>query len=176
VIGIDEIVPDPQDEVDASKRERMMAALDYIGIEAGHPLIGTPIDNVFIGSCTNARISDLRSAASIVKGRSVAPHVEAWIVPGSFDVKSQAEREGLDRIFIDAGFQWRNAGCSMCGGMGDLSREKVAPGKRIVSTTNRSFVGRQGPGSRTHLASPAMAAAAAIAGCIVDVRDFGATA
>jgi 3-isopropylmalate/(R)-2-methylmalate dehydratase large subunit len=176
VIGIDENVPDPQNETDPGKRKQMIDALGYIGIEAGLSLNGTPIDNVFIGSCTNARISDLRAAAAIARGRRVAPHVEAWIVPGSFDVKAQAEREGLDRIFIEAGFQWRNAGCSMCGGMGDLSREKVAPGKRIVSTTNRSFVGRQGPGSRTHLASPAMAAAAAIAGCIVDVRELGAMA
>jgi 3-isopropylmalate/(R)-2-methylmalate dehydratase large subunit len=166
VVGIDERIPDPQGTTDSAARKKMIDALEYIGIEAGRSLAGTSIDNVFIGSCTNARISDLRLAASVARGRRVASHVEAWVVPGSYDVKAEAEKEGLDRIFIEAGFQ--------CGGMGDLSREKVAPGKRIVSTTNRNFVGRQGPGSRTHLASPAMAAAAAIAGCIVDVRDLGA--
>ena len=150
----------------------MIDALSFVGLEPGQSLIGVPIDNVFIGSCTNARLSDLRLAASYAKGRRVAGHVEAWVVPGSFDVKTAAEAEGLDRIFIEAGFQWRDAGCSMCGGMGDLSRERVASGKRVVSTTNRNFVGRQGPGSRTHLASPAMAVAAAIAGCIADVRDL----
>ncbi len=173
VIGIDENIPDPDGEPDAFKRKAMMAALEYTGLAAGKPLAGTSIDHVFIGSCTNARISDLRLAAAVARGRRVAAHVAAWVVPGSFNVKEQAEKEGLDRIFLEAGFQWRNAGCSMCGGMGDLSREKIPSGKRAVSTTNRNFVGRQGPGSRTHLASPAMAAAAAIAGHIADVREFG---
>ncbi len=172
VIGVDESIPDPAGETDAVRRKSMIDALSFVGLEPGQSLIGVPIDNVFIGSCTNARLSDLRLAASYAKGRRVAGHVEAWVVPGSFDVKTAAEAEGLDRIFIEAGFQWRDAGCSMCGGMGDLSRERVASGKRVVSTTNRNFVGRQGPGSRTHLASPAMAVAAAIAGCIADVRDL----
>ena len=148
------------------------SALDYVDLTPGQKIAGTPIDWVFIGSCTNGRLSDLRAAAEIAKGRKVASNVTAWVVPGSALVKSQAEKEGLDRIFSEAGFQWRDAGCSMCGGAGDQRRERVPPGMRAVSTTNRNFIGRQGPGSRTHLASPQMAAAAAIKGCITDVREL----
>ena len=128
-----------------------------------------PVDRVFVGSCTNGRIEDLRSAAAVAAGRKVAAGVEAWIVPGSGLVKAQAEAEGLVRLFIDAGFQWRHAGCSMClGTNGDV----VSPGERCASTTNRNFVGRQGPGARTHLLSPAMAAAAAVTGHLTDVRKL----
>ena len=147
-------------------------ALAYMGLEAGQPLAGQSIDWVFIGSCANSRISDLRAAARVANGRKVATGVTAWIVPGSIEVKRMAEQEGLDRLFLDAGFFWGSPGCSMCGGAGDQFREVAKAGTRIVSTTNRNFAGRQGPGSRTHLASPAMAAAAAIAGRIVDVREL----
>jgi 3-isopropylmalate/(R)-2-methylmalate dehydratase large subunit len=130
-------------------------------------LEGVPVQHVFIGSCTNGRISDLKIAADIVRGRKVAPGVRAWVVPGSSAVKRTAEREGLDRIFRDAGFDWRESGCSMCSAVnGDI----VAPGERSISTTNRNFVGRQGPGSRTHLANPAVAAASALTGTITDPR------
>ncbi len=152
--------------------DRTSSALAYVGLEGGAALAGTPIDMVFIGSCTNSRISDLRSAGAVVRGRRVAEGVIAWVVPGSQAVKDEAEREGLDRVFIDAGFRWGSPGCSMCAGAGDQMREIAAPQTRIVSTTNRNFVGRQGPGTRTHLASPAMAAAAAIAGRICDVREL----
>ncbi|RIK90082.1 MAG: 3-isopropylmalate dehydratase large subunit [Burkholderiales bacterium] len=162
-------VPDPQDAPDAERRDAMMRTLDYMGLAPGTPLAGIAIDRVFIGSCTNARIEDLRSAASVVAGRRVAPGVEAWVVPGSGTVKAQAEAEGLDRVFADAGFQWRFAGCSMCLG---TNGDRVAPGQRCASTSNRNFVGRQGPGSRTHLMSPAMAAAAAVTGRLTDVRSL----
>ncbi len=156
VIGVDGMIPDAKP-----------AALEYMGLAAGQALAGTKIDRVFIGSCTNSRISDLRAAAEIARGRKVAGHVEAWVVPGSMRVKREAEQEGLDAVFLAAGFQWREPGCSMCvGANGDL----VEPGARCVSTSNRNFVGRQGPGARTHLASPATAAACAIAGEIADVR------
>jgi 3-isopropylmalate/(R)-2-methylmalate dehydratase large subunit len=135
----------------------------------GSPILGTRIDRVFIGSCSNSRLPDLRRAARIVQGRQVAGHVEAWVVPGSERVKREAEAEGLDVIFRSAGLQWREPGCSLCVG---ANGEVVGPGQRCVSTSNRNFVGRQGPGARTHLASPEMAAAAAIAGAIVDVRSF----
>jgi 3-isopropylmalate/(R)-2-methylmalate dehydratase large subunit len=131
----------------------------------GQPIAGTAIDRVFIGSCTNSRIEDLREAALTVKGRHVAPNVQAWVVPGSEDVRRAAEQEGLDRTFRDAGFEWRSPGCSLCVG---ANGEMVAPGHRCVSTSNRNFVGRQGPGARTHLANPSVAAACAIAGCIVE--------
>jgi 3-isopropylmalate/(R)-2-methylmalate dehydratase large subunit len=135
----------------------------------GRPIEGTPIDRVFIGSCTNSRISNLRAAATVVKGRKVAPHVRAWVVPGSTAVKRQAEAEGLDAVFRAAGFEWRQAGCSLClGANGDV----VPRGERCVSTSNRNFVGRQGPGSRTHLASPVLAAVSACAGAIADPRKF----
>ena len=149
----------------------MLAALDYMGLTPGEPIEGTPIDWVFIGSCTNGRLSDLREAARLLPGRKVAPHVRAWVVPGSEAVRRAAEREGLDRVFTAAGFEWRAPGCSMClGANGDI----LAPGQRSVSTTNRNFVGRQGPGARTHLASPAMAVAAAVAGAIADIRESSA--
>jgi 3-isopropylmalate/(R)-2-methylmalate dehydratase large subunit len=162
-------VPKLEDALNDPARLSLQSSLGYMGLEAGQPLAGLPIDHVFIGSCTNGRIEDLRSAASVVRGRHVAAGVQAWIVPGSGLVKKQAEAEGLDQIFRDAGFQWRHAGCSMCLG---TNGDQVAPGQRCASTSNRNFRGRQGPGSRTHLMSPAMAAAAAISGHIVDVRTF----
>jgi 3-isopropylmalate/(R)-2-methylmalate dehydratase large subunit len=165
----------PQDVVDVGglvpvpAGPTQQAALDYMGLRAGAPIAGTPVDWVFIGSCTNARISDLRQAAAVVRGRRVAAGVKAWVVPGSELVKRAAVDEGLDRVFRDAGFEWRESGCSLCvAGNG----EAVPPGQRAVSTSNRNFVGRQGPGARTHLASPQMAAAAAVAGCIVDHRTL----
>jgi len=158
VIGIDGRIPGNKPE-----------ALAYMGLSAGQPIAGTRIDRVFIGSCTNSRLPDLRAAAAIVRGRKAAKHVKAWVVPGSWRIKQDAEAEGLHEIFLAAGFEWREAGCSMCvGANGDL----VEPLARCVSTSNRNFVGRQGPQARTHLASPEMAAAAAIAGEIVDVRQF----
>ena len=168
VIAVDRAIPDP-DHGPEDKREAWRAALQYQGLEPGKPIEGTKVDWVFIGSCTNSRISDLRAAAAIAKGRQRAPHVTAWIVPGSERVKRQAEAEGLDRVFRDAGFEWREPGCSMCIAS---NGERVPPGQRSVSTSNRNFVGRQGPGARTHLASPAMAAAAAIKGAIADVRKL----
>lgn len=166
-ISIDARIPDPSRARDAVERREWEAALQYMGLEPGSPLAGTSVDWVFIGSCTNSRLSDLREAARMVRGRKVAERVRAWVVPGSVDVKRAAEAEGLDRIFIDAGFEWREPGCSMCVA---ANGEQVPPGARSVSTSNRNFVGRQGPGARTHLASPAMAAAAAIAGKLVDIR------
>ncbi|HEX4741276.1 MAG TPA: aconitase family protein, partial [Caulobacteraceae bacterium] len=144
-------------------------ALDYMGLEPGQPIGEARIDRVFIGSCTNSRIEDLRAAAAIARGRKVASHVRAMVVPGSGLVREQAEAEGLDQIFREAGFDWREPGCSMCLGM---NPDRLAPGERCASTSNRNFEGRQGRGGRTHLMSPAMAAAAAIAGHITDVRDF----
>ena len=140
-----------------------------MGLEPGQPLAEVMVDRVFIGSCTNGRIEDLISAAAVVTGREVAPGVEAWVVPGSGLVKAAAEALGLDRVFKDAGFEWREPGCSMCLG---TNGDQVAPGQRCASTTNRNFVGRQGPGSRTHLMSPAMAAAAAVTGRLTDVRHL----
>jgi 3-isopropylmalate/(R)-2-methylmalate dehydratase large subunit len=169
VIGISEAVPARIGAGEAA----LERALQYTGLESGQPIKGTPIDIVFIGSCTNSRISDLRAAASIAQGRRVAPGVIAWVVPGSQEVKRQAEAEGLNHIFETAGFQWGNPGCSLCAGSGDQMREIAGPRKRLVSTTNRNFAGRQGPGSRTHLVSPAMAAAAAVTGRITDVRELG---
>jgi 3-isopropylmalate/(R)-2-methylmalate dehydratase large subunit len=169
VIRIDQAIPDPAAAPDEARRKAWEEALAYMGLDAGAPIIGTRIDRVFIGSCTNSRLPDLRRAADIVKGRSVAKHVEAWVVPGSERIRRDAEAEGLHEIFRAAGLQWREAGCSMCVG---ANGELVGSGQRCVSTSNRNFVGRQGPGARTHLASPAMAAAAAIAGAIVDVRNW----
>jgi 3-isopropylmalate/(R)-2-methylmalate dehydratase large subunit len=160
-------VPDPDGASSPDEREAMIRALDYMGLTAGASLAGLPIDRVFIGSCTNGRIDDLREAAQVVRGRSVAPGVRAMIVPGSMPVKAQAEREGLDLVFLEAGFEWRNAGCSMCLGM---NPDILASGERCAATSNRNFEGRQGKGGRTHLMSPAMAAAAAVTGCLVDVR------
>ena len=162
-------VPDPASVDDIARREAVTRSLAYMGLAPGTLLTEITIDRVFIGSCTNGRIEDLRSAASVAKGRHVAAGVEAWVVPGSNLVKLQAEAEGLDRIFQAAGFQWRFAGCSMCLG---TNGDQVAPGQRCASTSNRNFVGRQGPGSRTHLMSPAMAAAAAVTGRLADVRQM----
>lgn len=166
-VAIDGRVPDPAAAPDAATRQAWQAALDYMGLEPGRPIAGTPVDWVFIGSCANSRLSDLREAARVARGRKVAAGVTAWVVPGSEQVRRDAEAEGLDRVFRDAGFEWRAPGCSMCVA---ANGERVPPGARSVSTSNRNFVGRQGPGARTHLASPAMAVAAAVAGCIADVR------
>jgi 3-isopropylmalate/(R)-2-methylmalate dehydratase large subunit len=166
-IGVDGLIPDPATDPDLDRRAARRTALDYMGLEPGRPIAGTPVDWVFIGSCTNGRLSDLRDAAAIARGRRVANGVTAWVVPGSERVKRDAEAEGLDRVFRDAGFAWREPGCSMCVA---ANGERVPPGRRSVSTSNRNFVGRQGPGARTHLASPAMAAAAAVTGQITDVR------
>lgn len=160
-------VPDPAHSSDAERREAMQRSLAYMGLAPGTPLAEVAIDRVFIGSCTNSRLEDLRAAAAVVAGRHVANGVEAWVVPGSGLVKAQAEAEGLDRVFTAAGFQWRFAGCSMCLA---TNGDRVAPGERCASTSNRNFVGRQGPGARTHLMSPAMAAAAAVTGRLTDVR------
>jgi 3-isopropylmalate/(R)-2-methylmalate dehydratase large subunit len=161
--------PDPAVETDPARRVQIGRMLDYMGLEPGRPLAGLPIDVVFIGSCTNSRIEDLRAAAAIARGRQVAPGVRALVVPGSAAVKRQAEAEGLDVVFARAGFQWRDAGCSMCLG---LNPDRLAPGERCASTSNRNFEGRQGPGGRTHLVSPAMAAAAAVTGRLTDVREM----
>jgi len=169
VIRIDGTIPDPRHAPDALHGQAWAEALAYMGLQGGQPIAGTRIDRVFIGSCTNARLPDLRRAARIVEGRHVAGHVEAWVVPGSQRVKRDAEAEGLDQVFLAAGLQWREPGCSLCVG---ANGELVGDGQRCVSTSNRNFVGRQGPGARTHLASPEMAAAAAIAGHIVDVRSW----
>jgi 3-isopropylmalate/(R)-2-methylmalate dehydratase large subunit len=161
-------VPDPDRERDAVKREGLARALDYMGLRPATPITDIAIDKVFIGSCTNSRIEDLRQAAAVARGRRVAPNVKlAMVVPGSGLVKAQAESEGLDRVFRAAGFEWREPGCSMCLAMND---DRLEPGERCASTSNRNFEGRQGDGGRTHLVSPAMAAAAAIAGHFVDVR------
>jgi 3-isopropylmalate/(R)-2-methylmalate dehydratase large subunit len=165
VIPVQGTVPDPRAALQADKQDAMAAALAYMGLEAGASIAGTPIDRVFIGSCTNARLSDLREAASLIQGRRVASRVAAWVVAGSEAVKRAAEAEGLDQIFRQAGFDWREPGCSMCVA---ANGETAAPGERVVSTSNRNFVGRQGPGVRTHLASPATAVACALAGAITD--------
>jgi 3-isopropylmalate/(R)-2-methylmalate dehydratase large subunit len=170
VVAVDGRVPDPAREPDAERRRGMQAALDYMGLTPGVPLEGIPVDWVFIGSCTNGRLSDLREAARLLKGRKVAANVRAWAVPGSEAVKRAAEREGLHRVFTEAGFEWREAGCSMCVG---ANGDTVPSGQRSVSTTNRNFVGRQGPGARTHLGSPATAVAAAVTGAIADSRKLG---
>ena len=169
VVPVDETVPDPDREKDATKRDGIERALAYMGLKPRTRISDIRLDKVFIGSCTNSRIEDLRSAAAVVKGRHVAQSVRlAMVVPGSGLVKAQAEREGLDRIFIEAGFEWREPGCSMCLGM---NADRLDSGERCASTSNRNFEGRQGAGGRTHLVSPAMAAAAAIAGHFVDVRS-----
>jgi 3-isopropylmalate/(R)-2-methylmalate dehydratase large subunit len=173
VAPIGGVVPDPADVADDDERAAMERALAYMGLDPGTPLEEIRLDRVFIGSCTNARIEDLRAAASVVAGRKVDSGVRAMVVPGSASVKRQAEKEGLDRVFEQAGFEWRRAGCSMCLGM---NPDVLAPGERCASTSNRNFEGRQGKGGRTHLVSPVMAAAAAIAGHFVDVRDWEAGA
>jgi len=169
VLPIDGIVPDPKSVADEGARAAMERALAYIGLQPGTKLLDVKIDRVFIGSCTNGRIEDLRAAADIAKGRKVAGHVNALVVPGSGLVKQQAEAEGLDRIFVEAGFEWREPGCSMCLAM---NADKLKPRERCASTSNRNFEGRQGRDGRTHLLSPAMAAAAAIAGRLADVREM----
>ena len=166
---VTEAVPRPQDFADQAQQKAVAGALKYMGLAGGEQLTDLRLDRVFIGSCTNARIEDLRAAATTVKGHKVADHVDAMVVPGSGLVKKQAEQEGLDRIFTEAGFQWREAGCSMCLAM---NPDKLEPGQRCASTSNRNFEGRQGRGGRTHLVSPAMAAAAAVAGHFVDIRDW----
>ncbi|MEK6592416.1 MAG: 3-isopropylmalate dehydratase large subunit [Pseudomonadota bacterium] len=170
VTTIDGRVPDPARESDPIKREGMERALKYMNLKPDTPITEIRLDKVFIGACTNSRIEDLRAAAQVVKGKKVAANVKlAMVVPGSGLVKAQAEKEGLDEIFTVAGFEWREPGCSMCLGMNE---DQLSPGERCASTSNRNFEGRQGPGGRTHLVSPAMAAAAAIAGHFVDVRNF----
>lgn len=169
VIAISDCIPDPRQVSDPEQRDSMQRALDYMGLEPGQRLQGTPVDWVFIGSCANSRISDLRDAAAVIQGRRVAPGVTAWVVPGSEQVKQQAQAEGLDQVFLTAGFEWRAPGCALCLA---ANGERVGPQQRCISTSNRNFVGRQGPQARTHLASPAMAAAAALAGRIVDVRTW----
>jgi 3-isopropylmalate/(R)-2-methylmalate dehydratase large subunit len=169
VVPISGRVPDPGETADASRKRAIERALEYMGLQPGTPLNGLKLDKVFIGSCTNARIEDLREVAKVAQGRRVADAVYAMIVPGSGLVKEQAEEEGLDRIFREAGFDWREPGCSMCLAM---NADRLSPGERCASTSNRNFEGRQGRGGRTHLMSPAMAAAAAIEGRITDIRDF----
>jgi 3-isopropylmalate/(R)-2-methylmalate dehydratase large subunit len=170
VVTVDDTVPDPDKERDSTRREGMERALKYMGLKPRTPITDIRIDKVFIGSCTNSRIEDLRAAASVVKGKRIASNVRlALVVPGSGVVKQQAEREGLDRVFRDAGFEWREPGCSMCLGM---NPDRLEAGERCASTSNRNFEGRQGAGGRTHLVSPAMAAAAAIAGHFVDIRKW----
>ena len=170
VLAVDQQVPDPARESDPVKRGSIERALKYMGLKANQPITDIVLDRVFIGSCTNSRIEDLRAAAAVAKGRKVAATLkQALVVPGSGLVKAQAEREGLDKVFIEAGFEWREPGCSMCLAM---NADRLESGEHCASTSNRNFEGRQGAGGRTHLVSPAMAAAAAIAGRFVDVRDF----
>ncbi len=169
VASIGDRVPDPASFANASDREAVTRALAYMGLEPGMTLEGLPVDRVFLGSCTNARLEDLRAAAEVVRGRHVARGVRALVVPGSQQVKREAEQEGLDAIFSEAGFEWRNSGCSMCLGMNE---DILGPGARCASTSNRNFEGRQGKGGRTHLMSPVMAAAAAVEGRLVDVRQL----
>ncbi|MDP2708243.1 MAG: 3-isopropylmalate dehydratase large subunit, partial [Burkholderiales bacterium] len=170
VTTVDGAVPDPAREADPVKREGLERALSYMGLKPNTPITGINLDKVFIGSCTNSRIEDLRAAAAVAQGRKVASSIKlAMVVPGSGPVKRQAEQEGLDKIFVEAGFEWREPGCSMCLGMNE---DQLSSGERCASTSNRNFEGRQGAGGRTHLVSPAMAAAAAIAGHFVDVRKM----
>jgi 3-isopropylmalate/(R)-2-methylmalate dehydratase large subunit len=168
-LPVTSFVPDPESAAKESEKDEIRRALEYMGLEAGQPISSIEIDHVFIGSCTNSRISDLRNAAEVIQGRKVHHGVRALVVPGSASVKAEAEKEGLDVIFKEAGFEWRDAGCSMCLAMND---DFVPPGGRCASTSNRNFEGRQGNGARTHLVSPEMAAAAAIEGRFTDVRQF----
>ncbi len=171
VVAVGDRVPDPGSEADPVKQQGMMRALEYMDLKPGIPVTDIKLDKIFLGSCTNSRIEDLRAAAEVIKGRKVADNIKlAMVVPGSGLVKQQAEAEGLDKVFIGSGFEWREPGCSMCLGM---NPDRLEPGERCASTSNRNFEGRQGQGGRTHLVSPAMAAAAAIAGHFVDVRSFG---
>jgi 3-isopropylmalate/(R)-2-methylmalate dehydratase large subunit len=170
VVPVTGVVPDPSNVADEGQRAQMQRMLEYMALKPGQKLADVPIDVVFIGSCTNGRIEDIRAAAAVAKGRKVAAGVQALVVPGSGLVKEQAEQEGLDRILLEAGFEWRDPCCSMCLGM---NPDKLTPGQRCASTSNRNFEGRQGPGGRTHLVSPAMAAAAAVTGRLADVRQLG---
>jgi 3-isopropylmalate/(R)-2-methylmalate dehydratase large subunit len=171
VVDVTETIPYPDDFAKGSENDRKSAlrALDYMALKAGTPITEIPIDRVFIGSCTNSRLGDLLEASIIVNGRKVSPNVRAMVVPGSQQVKREAERLGIDKVFKAAGFEWRESGCSMCLGM---NPDILAPGERCASTSNRNFEGRQGAGGRTHLVSPVMAAAAAIEGHFVDIRDW----
>ena len=170
VLPISGQVPDPANETDPVRRSGIEGALKYMGLEPNTPITDIRPDRVFIGSCTNSRIEDIREAAAVVRGKRVAANIkQAMVVPGSGLVKAQAEKEGLDKVFLDAGFEWRDPGCSMCLAM---NADRLEPGERCASTSNRNFEGRQGQGGRTHLVSPAMAAAAAIAGHFVDVRSI----
>ncbi|MEX2186211.1 MAG: 3-isopropylmalate dehydratase large subunit, partial [Pirellulales bacterium] len=169
VTSADSRVPDPAAFTNVDDRKAAAQALEYMALKPGTPIVDIPLDRVFIGSCTNSRIEDLRLAAETIRGRKVSSHVQAMVVPGSGQVKQQAEKEGLDKVFKEAGFEWREAGCSMCLAM---NPDKLEPGERCASTSNRNFEGRQGKNGRTHLVSPAMAAAAAVAGHFVDVRDW----
>ncbi|GIX08077.1 MAG: 3-isopropylmalate dehydratase large subunit [Candidatus Poribacteria bacterium] len=169
VVGVTGVVPDPSEMPTEDERKAAERALEYMGLEPGTPITDIPVDRVFLGSCTNSRLADLRAAARIVAGKKVHPRVRAMVVPGSQHVKKAAEAEGLDKIFKEAGFEWREPGCSMCLGMNE---DILQPGERCASTSNRNFEGRQGRGGRTHLVSPEMAAAAAIAGHFVDIRDW----
>jgi len=170
VVSIEGMTPDPKKEHDPSKRKSIEDALTYMGLEPNLPINQIKIDKIFIGSCTNSRIEDLREAANVLKGKKIAHNIKlALVVPGSGLVKLQAEKEGLDQIFIEAGFEWREPGCSMCLAM---NADRLNPGERCASTSNRNFEGRQGQGGRTHLVSPSMAAAAGIHGHFVDIRSF----
>jgi 3-isopropylmalate/(R)-2-methylmalate dehydratase large subunit len=169
VTAVDNVIPDPELFKDPTQKVAAANALRYMDLKPGMKITDIKIDVVFIGSCTNGRIEDLRAAAAVIKGKKVAAGVQALIVPGSDRVKRQAEREGLDKIFIAAGCEWRFAGCSMCLAMND---DQLTPGQRCAATSNRNFEGRQGPGGRTHLVSPEMAAAAAVTGHITDIREF----
>ena len=170
VVSVDSAVPRPDEAEDLARAGGMKAALDYMGLKGGETVTDIELDRIFIGSCTNARIEDLREAAAVVRGRHCADNIlQALVVPGSGRVKAQAESEGLDRIFTEAGFEWREPGCSMCLAM---NADRLEPGERCAATSNRNFEGRQGEGGRTHLVSPAMAAAAACAGHFVDVREY----
>ena len=169
VVPITGIVPDPEQETDQDRKNSMNRSLKYMGLKANTKISDIKIDKVFIGSCTNGRIEDLRNAAKLLKGKKVAANVDAMVVPGSGLVKAQAEEEGLDKIFKEAGFEWREPGCSMCLAM---NADKLKPQERCASTSNRNFEGRQGRGGRTHLVSPGMAAAAAISGNLDDVRKY----
>ena len=163
------IVPDPADEKDEDRKASMNRSLNYMGLKPNTKITDIKVDRIFIGSCTNGRIGDLRDAAKIAKGKKIAQHVSAMVVPGSGLIKQQAEQEGIDKVFKEAGFEWREPGCSMCLAM---NADKLNPKERCASTSNRNFEGRQGRGGRTHLLSPAMAAAAAIDGHLTDVRKF----
>ena len=168
VVGVDGVVPTPSDFDDAVDQQSAALAIEYMNLKAGQKIEDIEIDRVFIGSCTNSRIEDLREAAKTIAGRKVSDKVDAMVVPGSGQVKKQAEEEGLDKVFLEAGFEWREAGCSMCLAM---NPDKLEPGQRCASTSNRNFEGRQGRGGLTHLVSPAMAAAAAVEGRFVDIRS-----